>query len=80
MTGVMIQEDFVTNVKSILLSLGKLLKKGWHMEKDQPNRCRQQQQSTSKFPGNDATNITLWKLRNSCVLSKEQFGDPVSSL
>ena len=37
MTGVMIQEDFaVTNVKSILLSLGKLLKKGWHLEKINP--------------------------------------------
>ena len=34
LSGVMIQEDFaVTNVKSILLSLGKLLKKGWHLEK-----------------------------------------------
>ena len=60
LSGVMIQEDFaVTNVKSILLSLGKLLKKGWHLEKDHPSRCQQQQQSTSKFPGNDATDLTL---------------------
>ena len=37
LSGVMIQEDFaVTNVKSILLRLGKLLKKGWHLEKINP--------------------------------------------
>ena len=37
LSGVMIQEDFaVTNVKSILLSLGKLLKKGWRLEKINP--------------------------------------------
>ena len=36
-TGVVIQEDFaVTNVKSILLSLGKLLKKGWRLAQERP--------------------------------------------
>ena len=36
-TGVVIGEDFaITNVKSMLLSLGKLLKKGWHLERLAP--------------------------------------------
>ena len=50
LTGVMIQEDFAgTNVKSILLSLGKLLKKGWHLEETNPvdaNNSNNQQQSS----------------------------------
>ena len=81
MTGVMIQEDFaVTNVKSILLSLGKLLKKGWHLEKINPADAENSNNQHRNSQDNDAINITLWKLRNSCVLPKEQFGDPVSSL
>ena len=50
LSGVMIQEDFaVTNVKSILLSLGKLLKKGWHLEKisqDNANNSNNQNQTS----------------------------------
>ena len=75
-TGVVIQEDFVvTNVKSILLSLGKLLKKGWDLERLDPGDAKNSPAVTSMDKQRQQ-----WKFWNSCVLSKEQFGDPVSGV
>ena len=81
LSGVMIQEDFAGYQCQVnLVEPWKVAKERMALGKDQPSRCQQQQQSASKFPGNNAVDFTLWKLWNSCVLSKEQFGDPVPSL
>ena len=72
MAGVMIQEDFaVTNVK---------VKEGMALGKVGPRRCQQQQQPARTIKSDHAVDITLWEPWDSCVLSKEQLGDPVSGM